>query len=252
MGLSRRLGVAPQELARVGLLDSPKLPDYEQLLTKAFKVGPSDPPAAQVLLAAAILSKAEQTAEGRLAAALALLARLVAKADPEMTLGPKGATLRADIMPNGWRYTITSWPRLRYAWREGLADLLYQPNDNPLQDEAIGALAYQDAELLEAEPQIPATIRVETVEKERPDEGIFQALDEITRMSPKEPEPVSVAIQEQWPTPTITFAVSALGLGIAVWGMYTASSEAADVREELGKRRKNRIKKKLTGKSSRA
>ena len=144
-------------------------------------------------LASAMLATAQNTSEGRLAATLSLLARLVAKSDANQLLGPAGAGIRQEILPNGWRYSLSSWPRLRYAWREGLKDLLVlTPEDAPIVD----------------------------------------ALDEVTRLSPAEPEPVSVAIQESWPQPRIAFAVTLTGVLIAGYSMYRELSFERRVRGE--------------------
>jgi hypothetical protein len=181
VGLAERLGVSEEAVARVPLLQTASLPDPEKLLSAAFEVGASDPPAAQLLLAASMLSQAQRTVEGRLAATLALLARLVARANPAKTLGPEGAAWRAEHMSNGWKYTLGSWVRLRYAWREGMREILdIQPDD------------------------------LRTAE----------ALDEVTRLTPAEPEPVSVAIQEVFPQPGIGFGVSVLALAVSGWSLH--------------------------------
>lgn len=132
-----------------------------------------------MLLAAALLQKAQSTNEGRLSAALSMIAQLVAKADPQRTLGPPGAELRAHLIPSGWMAMADSWEKTRYAWREGMEVLL-------------GA---------EQSPSSRATV---------------QALNEITRLSPAEPEPVKVHIQESFPAPKIAFAVTAIGLGFSL------------------------------------
>lgn len=149
----------------------------EALFGKAFEIGPSDPKTATMLLGCALLATAHETKDGRLKSALLLLARLVSNADGKKTLGPAGADLRAELMPVGWRETAHSWQRVRYAWREGLARLL-----EPDESEA-------------------ATV---------------EALDELTRMHPAEPEPISVNIQEVFPSPWISFSVSALGLALSL------------------------------------
>lgn len=180
MGLAERLGVPEDAIARVPLLNAPKLADPETLLTAAFEAGPGNKEAAGLLLASAILSQAQRTTEGRLAATLSLLSRLVARADPDRTLGPDGAAWRALALPNGWRYALGSWPRIRYAWREGMRDFL----------------------------------------QVRPDDlAVAEALDEVTRMNPAEAEPVAVAIQESWPQPTVSFGVSVLSLLVSGWAL---------------------------------
>jgi len=246
MSLSDRLGIPEEELERAGLLHVTKLPEYGDLLTAAFEVGPSDPPAAQALLAAALLSKAGSTAEGRLSAALTLLARLVAKANPAMTLGPEGATIRARVMPNGWRYTVDSWARLRYAWREGLVELV-DPNARGPRKSSMELIEQSGTDEDSAPDERMGEAPAETIERAEPDPnieiGTVQALDEITRLNPADPEPVSVAIQEHWPNPKIAFGITVAGLGISIYSMYTAMREAEQVKKELGKRRKSRIKK---------
>lgn len=153
----------------------------EVLFDRAFEAGPSDPAAASVLLGLALLAKGHETKDGRLKAALVLLARLVGKAPAENTLGPKGRSARDELMPVGWKETTSSWQRLRYAWREGLVDLL------------------------EPDPSEAPTV---------------EALDELTRMHSNEPEPVSVNIQEVFPSPWISFGVSAAGLLLSLRLMF--------------------------------
>lgn len=183
MDLAARIGVAPRHVDRFGgeIVSKGSLADPDTLIDRAFQLGPSDPEGAQAMLAAAALSGAQQISDGRHAATLALIAPLVGKADPNMTLGPAGAPLRAEIMPNGWRYTLGSWERLRYAWREGLADLLgVEPEDG----------------------------------------AVVNALNEVTRLTPAEPEPVKVAIQEQWPHPKVATVLTLIGLsftGYTLW-----------------------------------
>lgn len=179
MSLSKRIGVNGEQAER---LNGDELSlGSDVLFAKAFELGPSDPEGASIMLGCALLAKAHETKDGRLKASLLLLARLVAKADSKKTLGPKGAAQRAELLPTGWKELSSSWQRLRYAWREGLVDLL----DVPEQEEA-------------------------TVE----------ALDELTRMHPTEPEPVAVNIQEVFPSPYISFGVSALGLILSLRLMW--------------------------------
>lgn len=174
--LSRRLGVDDEVVERVVHPDDAYVIS-DVLFEKAFSAGPGDPIAASVLLAHAILRKAQETPEGRLKSALCLVARLVANADAKKTLGPKGRSTRDELMPAGWKETMGSWPKFRYAWREGLVDLL-----EPSEDEH-------------------ATV---------------EALDELTRMHSNEPEPVSVHIQEVFPSPPVSFALSALATILAL------------------------------------
>lgn len=180
MTLAQRLRLPEEEVARIDLLSGARLPPADVLLDAALERGPEDPDAARALFAAALLSEAAASPDGRRAATLSLLAALAAHTDAHRTLGPAGAAIRAEVMPNGWRYTITSWPRLRYAVREGLL------------------------QLFEVRPE---------------DEAVEQALLEVTRISAAEPEPVSVAIREQWPEPRVSFAVSILGLILAGIGL---------------------------------
>jgi|GEM_PF-6755063 len=153
----------------------------EVLFERAFEAGPNDPASASVLLGCAILAKGHETKDGRLKSSLLLLARLVARADAERTLGPKGRATRDELMPVGWKETCSSWQRLRYAWREGLVDLL--------------------------EPQASEAPTIET-------------LDELTRMHSNEPEPVAVNIQEVFPSPWISFGISVTGILISVRLMF--------------------------------
>lgn len=180
MSVAKRLGIPPEHVEQVSLLANPGLPNPEVLFRQAFATGESNPREAQILLAAAILSQSQQTAEGRLSGALSLIAQLVSRADPFMTLGPKGAVLRQELMPTGWEAMTKSWDRTRYAWREGMEELL------------------------------------SVSEEDRP---LVQALDEITRLHPADPEPVKVAIQEQFPPPMVGFALTLLGLGLTLRGV---------------------------------
>lgn len=190
--LAQRLGVPHALLSKVPLLSGHALARPEVLFQEAFRIGKTDPESANLLLAAAILSRAQSTSEGRLAGSLSLLSRLVARANPYKTLGPEGAHLREEIMPSGWVEMTKSWKRLRYAWREGMSDLLDVGSE---------------------------------------DTGIVQALNEITRLHPAEPEPVSVSIKEQFPKPRLAFAVSVLGIGL------TLRFALREIRSNMKKRR---------------
>lgn len=182
MRLSERLGIDDSEVETYGLVSAGGLAHPGELIHQACEIGPEDPRGAQVKLAAAALSAAQLTDEGRHAAALAMIAPLIADADPMMTLGPAGADLREYCMPNGWKYTFASWERLRMAWQSGGLKKL------------LGV-----------------------------DEGrhrfIVSALNEVTRMTAMEPEPVKVAIQEKWPPEPIPFAVTVIGLGFTLRGI---------------------------------
>ncbi len=207
MALPERLGVPKEHFGEdLGVPLETSLPAPRDLYTSACKRGPADPKGAALLLAASLLSAAQKTSEGRLSAALVLLARLVAKSDANKLLGPDGAAIRHEVMPNGWMPMIDSFPRLRYAWREGLRDLLTVPPEEA---------------------------------------GTEQALDEITRLTPAEPEPVAVAIHENWPPPMLGIAVGVLGLGLSLWSMTHTWHETKAVREELARRKRGRIRKKI-------
>jgi len=177
--IARRIGV--EGTAAADRLDGTELQlGPEALFGKAFELGPTDPDGASLMLGMAILATAHETKDGRLKSGLLLLARLVAQSDANRTLGPAGSAVREVLFPTGWKELVRSWPRFRYAWREGMSDLL-----QPRESEA-------------------ATV---------------EALDELTRMHPNEPEPVPVNIQEVWPAPGISFGVSMIGLvfsGLAI------------------------------------
>lgn len=177
---------------RMGLDDKPQIVERlegnelqlgsEVLFKRAFQIAPSEPESGTALLGMAIYAKGQETKDGRLKACLILLGRLVAQADPQKTLGPQGESTRDLLFPTGWMDMTSSWPRLRYAWREGLVDLL-DPKDT-----------------------------------EKP---LVDALDELTRMHPNEVEPVPVTIQETWPSPGVTFGISILGLAISIRAMVS-------------------------------
>jgi hypothetical protein len=196
MSVAERLGVPVEHIEQVSLLSAHVLPMPDALFSEVFRLvaeaskgaqgyaafgSQESVPApvdhslreAQILLAAALLSQAQQTAEGRLSGALSLMAPLVARANPMKTLGPEGAALRSELLPAGWKAMSTNWEKLRYAWREGMEHLL------------------------DVGPEDSATV---------------QALNEITRLHPAEKEPVSVAIQESFPAPKIAFAVTVIGM----------------------------------------
>jgi hypothetical protein len=180
VSLHDRLGVDVQVVDRFGLLQSAVLPDPKELFDAALEVAPSDPDGAKGLLAAALLSTAERSDEARLMAALPLIAQLVARTDPKMTLGRSGEVVRTHAMPNGWRYMSESYERVRYAWRNGLRELL---TDDP----ALSAIKV--------------------------------ALDEVTRLYPGEPEPTRVVIQEQWPSARAAGLISIASLMLSAWAV---------------------------------
>ena len=197
MSVAERLGVPVEHVENVGMLKGGVLPSSQLLFNEAFGMvrscaqgtaygrDPGDTSAdpklleAQMLLAAAILDKAQSTSEGRLSAALSMIAQLVAKANPSKTLGPEGAELRSHLIPSGWMEMSSSWEKTRYAWREGMESLL-DAGENPSS------------------------------------RAVVQALNEVTRLSPSEPEPVKVNIQESFPSPKIAFAITAIGIGLSL------------------------------------
>lgn len=197
MSIAERLGVAPEVIEDVDDLSDGLLPPAEKLFESSFglvkkvstdesygRAGPASVRTkeqlqeAQLLLAAAILDRAQKTNEGRLSGALSMIAQLVARADPEKTLGPEGAQLRHHLLPNGWISMTESWERTRYAWREGMEVLL-------------DANATSEGRAL------------------------VQALNEITRLHPAESDPVKVHIQETFPAPKVAFALTAIGLAFS-------------------------------------
>lgn len=173
MSVAERLRIPVERIEQVALLRTHYLAPPHNLFVAAFRVAESNPEEGQLLLAAAILSQAEKTAEGRLSGALSMIASLVAHADPLKTLGPDGAQLRNELLPSGWESMTQSWMQTRYAWREGLEKLLsVTPSEAP----------------------------------------VVQALNEITRLHPAEREPVSVHIQESFPAPKVAFAITVVGM----------------------------------------
>lgn len=191
--VAERLGVPVERVEDVPHLKGPSLPSASQLFEQAFDVvgkvkarfgsqasgSDIELENAQLLLAAGLLERAQKSADGRLSSALALIAQLVARANPMKTLGPQGEALRNHLMPNGWQAMSESWEHTRYAWREGMAELL-------------------DANDTEA------------------GRGMVQALNEVTRLQPGEPAPTTVTIQESFPAPRVAFAISVLGIGLTM------------------------------------
>lgn len=178
MGLiAQRLGLPEEEVRGIELLSRPTLADANTLFDAAFQTGESNPKNAQILLAAALLARSQATAEGRLAGTLAIIAQLVAKANPMKTLGPEGWRAREELLPSGWRAMSESWEKTRYAWREGLTELLDVSEAN---------------------------------------QGLMHAASEMTRLSPAEPEPTRVNIQEQFPAPMVAFGLSVLSLAFTL------------------------------------
>jgi hypothetical protein len=189
------------------------LPEPDPLFDLAFdraRSGKLDE--ANQALSVALVAQARSTTEGRLSAAVNLLARLVAEADPEMTLGQKGAALRAKIMPNGWRHASKSWPRLRYAWREGLPGLLGVD---------------------------PQAIRFGAAHSPEARSALAETLDELTRLNASDPEPVSVKIQDPSSGPDIGMFVGAAGLALSVWSIYQSYQRGQQL-DRLLKRRSKR------------
>ena len=211
-GLARRLRVPVEQLERVGALQVAVLPDPETLFSAALNSPQQDPEASQIALAAALLSAAEHSQEGRMRAGLTLLSKLVVRADPMMTLGPEGAEMRARILPKGWRGATSSWMSFRYAWREGMRHLLGVPEDETSAEDAIA-----------------------------------DALDELTRLHHAEAEPISVAIQQSWPPEPIGGLVTIVGLGFTVWGVFGGFRRERELDREVAIRkrmRKSRQKRK--------
>lgn len=69
-----------------------------------------------------------------------------------------------------------------------------------------------------------------------------QTLDELTRLSPNEPEPVSVNIQEQYPAPETAFYVTMGGLLLSVYGVYATYRHQDKMETQMAvlRRRKGR------------
>lgn len=179
--LADRLDVGPEVLERAGLTTIETLGESSPLIDLAVQLGPSDPEASAAALGAALLSHAQRESDERLAVALTMLAPLIARSDARLLLGPEGRELRRELLPNGWKNAIRSWERMRYAWREGL---------------------YQ---LLSLHPEHDRTI--------------VHALNEITRLNPKEAESVKVAIQEVWPPKKAQTAITLAGMAFTIWGI---------------------------------
>jgi len=169
-----------QEGNRTQALSDLVLSDPRQMIEKACSLGPTDPAAASVWLAGALVAQAEREVDGRLRSFLVLLAPIVARSDAGLLLGPPGANLRQEVLPNGWTYTIESWHRMRYAWREGLVRLFH------------------------------------TTEGDR---RVLQALDQLSRVSVGEADPVTVAIQESWPPKPWATVITLLGAALAAVGL---------------------------------
>lgn len=174
--LADRLGLPDAAVSRAAS-GGDLLGPADGLFDRAFAAGPTDPASAQVLLAAALLSRSQESSDGRLKTVLCLLARLAGKAPVDKSLGPLGRAMRDDLLPSGWKETTKSWPKIRYAWREGLSELLDPPDS---------------------------------------EEATVEALNELTRMHANEQDPVPVAIQEVWPSPPVTLALSLIGTALAI------------------------------------
>lgn len=183
------------ERAQITGLESPGAPD--PLIDLALRLGPSDPPAASAALGTALLSAAAHEKDDRLATFLILVAPIVANSSAALLLGPEGSGVRRDVLPNGWKVAITSFDRMRYAWREGLWKLLL-------------------------------------IDPER-DGRTVRALNELTRLNPREQETVKVAIQESWPSPPTQLAITLTGLGITVMAIL-ADTGVWDWKASLRKR----------------
>lgn len=198
MAVHERLGIDPEVVDRFGYLQSSSLGEPKDLFDAALKAAPKDPEGAQALLAAALLSSAERATEGRLIASLSLIAQLVAHVDPQLTIGNKGKSVRTEAMPNGWRYMAESYERIRYAWRNGLRELLKAP------------------------PEL---------------EPIKKSLDEVTRLYPGEPEPVRVHLQEQWPSNRAAGMISIASLALSLWLAKDGLMKMAGAKRKGSKRK---------------
>lgn len=123
------LGLSSHKLQELGLQED-MLADPSQLLGMAWATGPNNPERAQALLAAGLLGFSRLVADGRHGGCLASLAWLIARSDPLKTIGPRGAETRFQAMPNGYAGMVTSFENLRYAWLNGLPDLLVHDRSN--------------------------------------------------------------------------------------------------------------------------
>ena len=159
--LHQRLALEDHDLQVARELQKPGHEPASDLARRACEIAPQEPERGLLTLAAAMVSKADHTADGRLSAALILLAPLVADSDPYVVLGPQGdgPIIREHALPAGWPATIQSWEKLRFAWREGLQELLRIDAD---------------------------------------DERSVAALNQLTRLHPGEEEPIRVAIKETY------------------------------------------------------
>lgn len=190
------------------------LPEPDPLFDLAFdqaRAGKLDQ--ANQALAVALVAQARASSEGRLSASLNLLARLVAEANPEDTLGARGASVRARVMPNGWRHMAKSWSRLRYAWREGLPKLL------GVDAQAIRFGAARSAEARNA---------------------LAETLDEITRLNASDPEPVAVKIQGEASGPDVSTLLGVAGFGITIYSFWAARRQNEKIDRVLRSRSRKR------------
>jgi hypothetical protein len=204
--LPQKLDLSPAEVSLHPMLQATQLPDAEDLLLEGERLAPSDLEAANLLLAASVLSQSHHVRDARLATALQLLAPLIANANPENTMGPQGATTRSKAMPNGWRVTLSSWPKFRYAWRES------------------GGLK-----------AIVAPIGASVVD---PDDHRVELLDHITEMTPGETDPLQVELTKSFPPANIGFMITVIGLSFTGWNIYMNYKENQEIKAEIKARKK--------------
>jgi hypothetical protein len=204
--LPQKLDLSPEETAAHPMLQTPQLAGPEELILEAEKIAPQDLEAANLLLAASALSHSRYAQDARVATALQLLAPIIANADPENTLGPDGAWLTSPALSAGWRRTLSSWPKLRYAWREpgGLKSILAAPGES-------------------------------TVD---PNDHRVQLLDHLTQMTPGEVDPIQVQVRDSFPPANIAFLATVVGLGFTGWNIYMNWKESEEIKSEMRARKK--------------
>lgn len=206
MDLPQKLDLSPAEVSLHPMLQMPQLPDAEDLLLEAERLAPTNLEAANLLLAASVLSQSEHIRDARLATSLQLLAPLIADAQPENTLGPQGATTRSKAMPNGWRMTLSSWPKFRYAWREpgGLKAILAPPGESSVD----------------------------------PNDHRVELLNHITEMTPGETDPLQVELRNSFPPANIGFMITVIGLSFTGWNIYMNYKENQEIKAEIQARKR--------------
>jgi hypothetical protein len=215
--LTRRLGIPEERFGNTpSLIQAPTLPQPDPLFDQAFSLasGPKNEdgttvrPAnseeidqAQIFLATAILAQSRVVEDERLIATLPLLARLVVHAKPEKLLGAAFAEQRDRYIPNGWRFATQSWTRFRYAWREGLV------------------------EILDPSPEL---------------QPIADSLDDATRLSPSEPEDDKKG-QASPSDPTsnpLALGLTLLGLTLSVYGIFKTQEQTETIKKALKRTKK--------------